>query len=145
MPLVTCYPHSPTAQAFGRIVRALLAEDLARAASAPVPVAANGKLRIAVPVAQGQLAAHFGHCERFAIFDVSSERKTIEHQELVTPPHHELGTQIVITGGMGVRAQSLFTKQGITVIAGAAVADPEAIVRAYLGGELETGPNACDH
>ena len=46
---------------------------------------------------------------------------------------------------VGSRAQALFTQQGITVVIGAPSEEPEAIVRAYLDGTLETSGNICDH
>jgi predicted Fe-Mo cluster-binding NifX family protein len=52
---------------------------------------------------------------------------------------------VVIAGGMGSRAQMLFTQNGIDVIIGATAGGPEEIVTAYLNGSLQTGANICDH
>jgi ATP-binding protein involved in chromosome partitioning len=112
-------------------------------------------MRIAIPIAQGQLCQHFGHCEEFAIVDVDSQSKSISGIRREVPPPHEpgvlpqwLGRQnvnVVIAGGMGSRAQSLFAENGIQVVAGAAAGSPEEIVAAYLNGTLQTGTNICDH
>jgi ATP-binding protein involved in chromosome partitioning len=112
-------------------------------------------MRIAIPLTKGKLSQHFGHCEQFAIIDVDSDNKTIKSQELVLPPAHEPGVlprwlaglyvELVITGGMGQRAQQLFAQSGIDVIVGAADDDPQELARQYLAGQLKTGQNICDH
>ena len=44
------------------------------------------------------------------------------------------GATVIIAGGMGQRAQSLFQAQGIQVVVGAPSEAPEEIVGHYLGG-----------
>ena len=112
-------------------------------------------MRYAVPLAEGKLAMHFGHCQQFAILDVDPESKTLTEREDLTPPPHEPGVlpkwlgklkvNRIIAGGMGQRAQSLFAEQEIEVIVGAPAETPEALVRAHLAGSLASGANACDH
>jgi len=51
----------------------------------------------------------------------------------------------VIAGGMGSRAQALFTENRIHVIIGVLGDDPEQIVLDYMRGTLTTGDNVCDH
>lgn len=46
---------------------------------------------------------------------------------------------------MGGRALALFAENQIEVVTGAPVADPAALVIAYLAQALETGTNTCDH
>ena len=112
-------------------------------------------MRYAVPVSNGKLADHFGHCEQFALIDIDEETKAIVHTEFVASPGHqpgflpvwlaEEGVAAVIAGGMGSRAQSLFMENRIQVIIGALGHDPEQIVLDYLRGTLATGDNVCDH
>jgi predicted Fe-Mo cluster-binding NifX family protein len=112
-------------------------------------------MRIAIPVAEGNLAMHFGHCQEFAIFDVDEAAKTISGSEYLSPPAHapgvlpkwlaQQGANMIIAGGMGSRAQGLFANAGIRVVVGAPSSPPDAIVRAYLDGSLQTGGNICDH
>ena len=112
-------------------------------------------MKLAIPTADGKLCMNFGHCKKFAILEIDEEAKTVVGTKLMTPPPHEpgvlprwlheQGANIIIAGGIGQRAQTLFTQNGIDVIAGAPVAEPEAIAAAYLAGTLETGNNACDH
>ncbi|MFC1462641.1 iron-sulfur cluster carrier protein MrpORP [Verrucomicrobiota bacterium] len=115
----------------------------------------EASMRIAIPVAEGKLAMHFGHSEQFAIIDADTETKTILKTELETPPPHEpgvlpkwlaeKGANVIIAGGMGSRAQNLFAEQNITVVVGASADTPESVVTAYLNGSLQTGANVCDH
>lgn len=112
-------------------------------------------MRIAIPMVDGKLSAHFGHCQNFGLFDVDEEGKTITGKEILpSPPHepgvlprwlHEKGANLIIAGGMGMRAQQLFDQKGIRVLVGAPSAPVEDIVQAYLAGTLTTGRNLCDH
>jgi len=109
---------------------------------------------IAVPMVQGQLSMHFGHCQYFRLFEVD-ENKSIVKFEDKTPPPHEPGVyptwlaekkaNVIITGGMGMKAQQLFDANGIQVVTGASAGSPEDLVKAWLLGTLATGENACDH
>ena len=110
-------------------------------------------MKFAIPLADGKLTAHFGHCQEFALIDV--EDKQIKNKEfLVPPPHepgvlpkwlHEQGADVIIAGGMGARAQELFNENGIKVVVGAPQDIPEALVNQYLSDNLVTGSNICDH
>lgn len=112
-------------------------------------------MKIAIPIVDGQLCLHFGHCAHFALVDVDEATKKIAAQKLVEPPAHEpgvlpkwlheQGVTVILAGGMGSRAQDLFKQNGIQVVAGCQPAAPETLVGAYLAGELVTGDNACDH
>ena len=114
-----------------------------------------GALLVAIPVAQGRLCPHFGHCEQFALVAADRESKQVLGQRMVDPPPHEPGSlpkwlhdwgvDLVITGGMGRRAQQLFSQYGIGLVVGAPDESPEAIVDAYLKGTLQAGQNICDH
>ena len=112
-------------------------------------------MKIAIPLAGGRLCMHFGHCEQFALVEVDEAAGKPANTTLLTPPPHEpgllprwlheQGATVIIAGGMGQRAQQLFTANGIEVVLGAPAEAPEAVVSAYLGGTLETGDNLCDH
>lgn len=112
-------------------------------------------MKIAIPIANGLLCPHFGHCEQFALVQVDPEKKVIVGREDITPPPHqpgllppwlaEQGAKVVIAGGMGQRAVSLFAEKNITVVVGATSQTPEALVNDYLAGTLAIGNNACDH
>lgn len=111
--------------------------------------------RIAVPVVQDRLSPHFGHCEKFTFFEIDAENKKILRKESIpAPPHepgllpvwlHEKGTDFILAGGMGQRAQGLFEEKGIRVLVGAPSDNPQVVVENYLNGTLELGKNICDH
>ncbi len=111
------------------------------------------RIKFAIPVAEGKLCSHFGHCDQFAL--IETEDGKIKHKSMLTPPPHEpgvlprwlheLGANIIIAGGMGARAQDLFNENGIKVITGAPMDPPESLVNQYLAQVLVTGENICDH
>ena len=110
-------------------------------------------MRFEIPLADGKLTAHFGHCQEFAMIDV--EEKQIKKKEILVPPPHEpgvlpkwlhdLGTNVIIAGGMGNRALTLFEENGIQVVTGAPSLVPEELVQSYLENSLVSGNNLCDH
>ncbi|KPL18826.1 MAG: hypothetical protein AMJ92_06175 [candidate division Zixibacteria bacterium SM23_81] len=164
VPFVSEYSKTETAKAFEGVVQTLLVgmgeshgketlpPETKSERSAPQKKETSS-LKIAIPVSQGKLAAHFGHSQQFAL--VEAEGGQIKKTTLATPPPHEpgalprwlheQGAQVIIAGGMGRRAQGHFESQGIQVVIGAASLTPEELVRGYLDGTLEMGENICDH
>ncbi|MBN1504700.1 MAG: P-loop NTPase [Candidatus Eisenbacteria bacterium] len=112
-------------------------------------------LRIAIPINDGKLSLHFGHCQHFALVDVDmSEKKILKREDLEAPAHEpgllppwlaERGARLIIAGGMGQRAQGLFNQHGIEVVVGASAETPEHLVSQYMAGALQSGENICDH
>ena len=111
-------------------------------------------MKIAVPLVDGSLSMHFGHCDRFAIMDVNDTGIVTNREDLVPPAHQpgvlpewlgNLGINYVIAGGMGSRAQNLFASQGISVIVGAPFKTPEELAEMCVSGTLKNGDNVCDH
>ena len=112
-------------------------------------------MRIAIPLVEGTVSMHFGHCEEFAFIDADMETGLIDPVERSAPPQHQpgvlpawladKGVDMVIAGGMGSRAQQLFAQHGIKVLVGADREAPEIIVRQFLDGTLNVGSNICDH
>lgn len=112
-------------------------------------------MKIVIPVANGQLSMHFGHCEKFAVIEVDEKEKKILGKEFLdAPPHQpgllpswlaERGANVIIAGGMGQRAQELFAANGIKVVIGAPAESPEKLAGDFLAGTLVSGANVCDH
>ena len=173
-PYIYLYSQTKTAQRFDEIVDRIVsskeiwksdtevkANDISN--SAPIDVktkddnqekGGNGFMRFAVPTYQGKLCAHFGHCEAFAIIDTDNNGNIIKEVFENPPPHEpgvlprwlsEKGVNCVIAGGMGSRAQQLFTQQGVKVVTGAQGEYPRDVVEQYLKGTLQIGANTCDH
>ena len=109
--------------------------------------------KIAIPMTQGVLSQHFGHCEVFTLCSVVDGE--ITHTTTLQPPPHEPGSHpkflkehgcdTIIAAGMGMRAQGLFEQYGIKVVIGAEAKPAEQIVKEYIEGSLSTGENLCDH
>lgn len=113
----------------------------------------ENNMKIAIPVVQGKLCTHFGHCDQFAIITVADSK--IIKQETLTPPPHAPGVipnwvadqscTDIIVGGMGEAAQVILQQRGVKVSCGAPSDTPENLVAAYLRGELVDSGNTCDH
>ena len=68
-------------------------------------------MRIAIPLANGKLSMHFGHCECFALIDVDTVEKKVMNRENVDAPPHQPGmlppwlaghgAHLIIAGGGG--------------------------------------------
>ncbi len=112
-------------------------------------------MKIAVPVAEGKLCTHFGHCQQFAFVSIN-DKNQIGEVEMVTPPPHEPGVlpkwlaanqvNLILAGGMGHRAQNLLMEAGVKVIVGVqGDLTPQQAVEAWLSNQLKTGENACSH
>ena len=156
-PFVRHYSQSQTAMAFENISNPILEldKDDQKLTKTQSLQTGDKKMRIAVPLAQGKLSLHFGHCDQFALFDVDENlKKTINRNDAVPPAHapgvlpkwlHENNVNVIIAGGMGQRAQQLFAQNDIKVVIGASSGSPEELVSAYLQDTLETGENICDH
>lgn len=158
IPYIQSHAGTATAKAFSEIIRPILEVGTVTETDEKTRKAQGereGTMRIAIPMAAGKLTMHFGHCERFALIDVDPQaKKILAKQELEAPEHQpglfprwlaERGAQMIIAGGMGASAQSLFAENGIKVLIGAPAELPETVVTAYLEGTLQAGANVCDH
>ena len=107
---------------------------------------------IAVATENNMVAQHFGRCPEYTLFKLAE--KSIAEEQIIQNPGHEpgflpgyladKGVTCIIAGGMGPRAQSLFEDHNIETRIG--VAGPvRDVVEAYLSGELNSGPSACEH
>lgn len=110
--------------------------------------------KIAIPLTNGVLSTHFGHCQQFYLCEVNDENIIIEEKLLTAPPHepgllpkwlHEQGATQIIAGGMGQRAISLFEENKIDVSVGAPQKAPKTIIEEFLSGALVLTTNYCDH
>jgi ATP-binding protein involved in chromosome partitioning len=150
-PFIRFNSQSPTAQAIRSAFKPLLQTSKPTLTDKEV----RSTMRIAIPLTNGKLSQHFGHCEQFAIIDADATTKDIKSQRFETPPPHEpgvlpqwlagLSVDLIIAGGMGQRAKGLFTENNIDVVIGSPVDSPEELISGYLEGRLQCGENICDH
>ncbi len=106
---------------------------------------------IAIPSNDGEtVEEHFGHCRQFVLI-TAQDGKEVSRKTLDPPEHVPgafpafLGEQcadVIITGGMGGRAVSLFKEQNIDVILGARGQISDTI-QIFLEGELESKGSEC--
>lgn len=111
------------------------------------------KRKIAIPIENGILCAHFGHCQQFAFVEV--EEGKITDVKTLTPPEHvpglypkwvaQFGVNDVIAGGMGQKAIDLFNGQNINVFIGAPMKSAEELVHDFISDKLELSANYCNH
>ena len=112
-------------------------------------------MRIAIPISDGKLSQHFGHCQTFAMIEVDVPNKAIVSSAELPAPEHgpglrprwlsERGVDLVIAGGMGAGARERLSEASIQVIVGAPAEAPQVLVRSYLEGALAPGANDCDN
>ncbi len=107
---------------------------------------------ICIAAEGGEVCAHFGHCEEFALFETDGEN--VRPLKRVPNPGHApgvlpsllkgWGVTHVVSGGMGNRAVALFQSMDIEVVTGAQ-GGLEEVARALAAGTLVAEPNVCDH
>lgn len=102
---------------------------------------------IAVAKEGEMVCEHFGHCEAFALYNTDNGQNGV----LANPGHQpgflpgflkQHGVQAVISGGMGQKAQELFSMQGIQVFVGAKGKITE-VIESYLAGQLASSGEVC--
>jgi len=105
-----------------------------------IAVAAEGKM----------VSQHFGHCAGFELITVEDGK--IKGTEYVgNPGHkpgflpvflHDRGANVIIAGGMGASAVSLFEGNGIEVITGVS-GMVEKAAEDYIAGNLKSSGSIC--
>ena len=110
-------------------------------------------MKFAIPTLNNEITAHFGHCDKFAIVETTDNK--ITNEEIVSPPVHqpgsypkflaEKGVDVIIAGGMGQKAQVLFTQNNIKVHLGVITGTARKLVEDHINNQLITGGNLCDH
>jgi predicted Fe-Mo cluster-binding NifX family protein len=107
-------------------------------------------MKVAISTDNNQVSAHFGRCQSYTIYDIEDKEikgmiviETPGHQPGMLPGFlHEKGVNTVIAGGMGPRAQQLFTEVNITPIIGI-TGKLDDVILAFLNDELTSGDSLC--
>jgi predicted Fe-Mo cluster-binding NifX family protein len=109
-------------------------------------------MRVAIPVTNGRIPNHLGHCASFLVCDVEAG-VVVKESELPNPGHGpggpppmflvRLGVDQVIAWGIPPHGHGILREHGVKVQLGA-TGDPRAAVRAFLAGTLELTTDGLD-
>lgn len=108
--------------------------------------------RIAIATDNNEVSAHFGRCEGYTIVDY--DNKGVQDKFFIPNPGHEpgflprflneKGVNCIVSGGMGPKAQNLFSERGIEYILGIS-GSVDNVVDNLLQGQLAGGDSFCSH
>ena len=111
--------------------------------------------KIVLPVRDGRIDDHFGHCEHYSIVTVGDAGEILGVEDMPSPQgcgcksgvaavFKEKGIAVMLAGNMGMGALNKLSSCGIEVVRGCSgpVMD---VVGAYLKGELKDSGEACSH
>ena len=107
-------------------------------------------MRIAISTDGKNVSPHFGRCPSFTLIDLE-EGKVVNKVEVENPGHaagyipqflHEKGVQQIVCGGMGMRAQGLFTEFGVETILGVE-GSINSVIEKLEQGLLESKESLC--
>ena len=107
-------------------------------------------MRAAISTDGIYVSEHFGRCPTFTFLDIEGV-ETVNRTEINNPGHspglipqflHGKGVRLIICGGMGARASSLFEELGIETIRGVSGKIDEVISKLEKG-ILEGGESLC--
>lgn len=107
-------------------------------------------MRFAISTDGDSVSAHFGRCPVFTIGEI--EEGEIKSKETIPNPGHHpgflpeflhgKGVACIIAGGMGQRAQMLFSEKGITPLLGIS-GRVDDIIKKLAKNELKGGESLC--
>ncbi len=107
-------------------------------------------MKIAISTDGEFVSAHFGRCPAFTLAEIE-ENKLVNKEIIANPGHHpgflpgflaEKGVECIICGGMGQRAQGMFSEKQINAVVGVQGKVNEVIDK-LLKGRLKGGESLC--
>jgi predicted Fe-Mo cluster-binding NifX family protein len=110
-------------------------------------------MKVAVTYENGEVFQHFGRTPHFKVYEIENEEvKSSQVIDTGETGHgtlagflKELGTDVMICGGIGGGAIAAMDESGIRVYAGAS-GNVDDIIGKYMAGTLEErGEATCDH
>ncbi len=110
-------------------------------------------MRIAVTYENGQIFQHFGHTEKFKVYDIEDNKiVSSEIVDTMGQGHGALAevlralqTDVLICGGIGGGAKTALANMGIQLYGGVS-GSADAAAEALIAGKLEYNPNIqCSH
>ncbi len=118
------------------------------------PVTSPQKLKLAIPVTDGVVADHFGHCEYYALIEI--ENGIVKATENITAPEGcgcksnianllaEKGISLMLAGNIGDGAFNKIRSQHIDVIRGC-TGELDKLITQFINGEICDSQQNCDH
>jgi predicted Fe-Mo cluster-binding NifX family protein len=111
-------------------------------------------LRIAVPIDNGRVFAHFGRSPGFRIYHVDRDENRIRNvEDLPVPPRSECSSavthllaqavDVVIAAGIGEGASARLAAANVRLYSAGGEEDPDRLVRRLLDDELDRGTATC--
>lgn len=111
-------------------------------------------MRIAIPVLNGRLNAHFGQSGVFRVFTINGMPPTIAGSaDIVCPEGQGCGrlggflkaqqVDVVLVGGIGAGAMQHLNQAGLEVVSGVGNLSPEQLVADYIAGKLVSAGATC--
>lgn len=110
-------------------------------------------MKIAVASMQDEVSQHFGHCEKFKIFEIENNA-VVSVGEIINPATHshgqipamlmQHGVNVVIAGGIGTGAKQLLQNANISVYSGINGNVKDAVAL-FLSGSLVDANTDCGH
>lgn len=110
-------------------------------------------MRIAVTYEDGQVFQHFGHTERFEVYDVENGKVVLKTLVNTNGSGHgaladvlkKLGADVLICGGIGGGAKRALDEAGIKLYGGV-TGECDKVIEAFLAGNLDYNPDVkCSH
>ena len=107
-------------------------------------------MKIAISTDGNFVSGHFGRCPSFTIVDINNN-EVVNKETIANPGHHpgylpeflhDQGVNCIVAGGMGQRAEALFSEKGIQAIVGVTGAIDE-VVDKIAQGQLVGRKNTC--
>jgi len=107
-------------------------------------------MKIAISTDQDMVSPHFGRCPEFTIVEIE-DNKVVSKDTIPNPGHHpgylpeflsSKGVNCIIAGGMGQRAEMLFSQAEIEAIVGIE-GSIDQVIDKILKGTLEGGQSIC--
>ena len=110
-------------------------------------------MRIAVTFENGLVFQHFGHTERFKVYDVENGEVKLSTVVNTNGSGHgaladvlkKIGVDTLICGGIGAGAKNALAEAGIRLYCGVS-GEADQVVADLLAGKLQWNPDTlCDH
>jgi len=108
-------------------------------------------MKVAISTENGYVAQHFGRCPEYTLANI--ENGVITDKEIIKNPGHQPGllpqflseknVNCIISGGMGQKAQGLFSKKNIEILVGIR-GRVDQVLTDFSRGEIYPGKDLCD-